>query len=205
MLAAAAGASMGAAGLVGYRWIHRGNRVVRDRASSAPLSWRWRLSRPARLHRRLRRTCQLVSGLVPRRGWRRRQSPASAASRVASELVAEAVQLDERVVAAARLPAPWRVPALRELEADVCRLEHSAARLSNLTFSWVASGRPPAGLDAHDQLDALQLAYEEVAQVASRPFAVTVDPADSGGGARLSGLRGGHQAFQAPGRPTLVD
>lgn len=153
------------------RRLHRANRLVLERSSSAPTSWLWSLRRSAVLHRRLRGICQLAlqasppSAAAPWRGRRRGGASVSPLGRVAQELVDQAVALDARLVAADRLPGRWRTQAVAALGAEVDRLEASAVRLRGLTSAWrdhvemSADLHPP---DLQDQLDAVEAALGEL-------------------------------------------
>ena len=97
------------------------NEVVPGRPSPAPASWAGAHSREAKLHRRLG---DAVKGA--------RQNPRFVELGLAPQMAAieaEAVAIDERLVAAAALPAAHRESAIDPLEEHVAALEGAIAEL----------------------------------------------------------------------------
>jgi hypothetical protein len=126
------------------RWrLRRLNRVDPARNSAAPLRWLVSPAEPARLHRRLRTVARV--GVV---------NP-EIDENTTAEIVAAAARLDHRVVLTASAPGRRRGPHLRELRADVGRLEHVTGRLSRPLTG-------PPGPGAIDTLALLADAREEI-------------------------------------------
>jgi hypothetical protein len=135
------------------------NQVVPGVDSKAPASWAGSHTPEARLHRRLRdavaaaRTAADVSGV-----------PLDAAT---TRIDAEATALDDRLVAAAALPAAHRDEALGRLEPLVASLEDTVAAL----VERVSITDGPAELtektldDTDIALEALARAREEVERI----------------------------------------
>ncbi len=127
------------------RWrLARRNRVHPKVPSAAPLRWLVAPSTPARLHRRLQTTVRVASA---RSG---RVLPAAVAD--------HAVELDRRVVLAARQPYRSRSAALRALGAEADELDRLALALCRPPDP-DAVGDPyerlAALVDAHAELDAV--------------------------------------------------
>lgn len=72
--------------------------------------------------------------------------------------------LDGRLVAADRLSGMWKRQALASVEAEIQRLEASAARLRGLALSWHDRVQSPAlrSPDLQEQLDAVEAALGEL-------------------------------------------
>lgn len=127
------------------RWrLRRRNRVHPKVASPAPLRWLVMPSTPARLHRRLQTTVRVAavhSG---------RDLPLAVAE--------HAVELDRRVVLAARRPYASRAAALRALRAEADELDRLALSIRR-PLDLDAVGDPYERLatlaEAHAELDAI--------------------------------------------------
>lgn len=153
--------------------VRRSNQLVAGRLSPAPAAWLWSPRRAAVLHRRLRSSCQVALGVVtataappaPRRRWPRRSAapPPSPFERIAGELIAQAVDIDSRLVEADRLDGVWRRQTLAELAKEVSSVEASARRMASLGSSWQAQlGAAPESPDLTARLDALEAALGEL-------------------------------------------
>lgn len=122
------------------RRLRRKVRLVPTRPTNAPWSWLIHPGRAAQLHRRLRRSCRVVTGAVgvPTRSRHpvRRHQPTSPLTRVGAEVVDRAVTLDGRLVAADRLSPSLRRTTLNELAAEVRHVEAAALRLWRLDSVW---------------------------------------------------------------------
>src|SRR5205807_980281 len=88
-------------------WLARQNRVDRRRPSWAPSRWVWWPTRAARLHRRLRNAVSMVESCLPR-SRRRRLAAAGSLAELVEGVSQQAVLVDDRLVVAARAPAPLR-------------------------------------------------------------------------------------------------
>jgi hypothetical protein len=131
--------------LVIVRWrLRRRNRVHPKVPSPAPLSWLVAPSAPARLHRRLQVTVRVASTHTGR------QVPLAVAE--------HAVELDRRVVLAARRPHGARGALLRDLRAEADELDRLAMAVRR-PLDAEAVGDPYERLatlaEAHAELDAL--------------------------------------------------
>ncbi len=127
------------------RWrLRRRNRVHPKVASAAPLRWLVTPSTPARLHRRLQTTVRVASVHTGR------ELPAAVAE--------HAVELDRRVVLAARQPYASRAAALRTLRAEADELDRLALAIRR-PLDRDAVGDPYERLatlaEAHAELDAI--------------------------------------------------
>ena len=131
----------------------RDNQVVPGRPTRAPASWAGAHSAEARLHRRLRDAVRALAALpdvdVTTRG----------------EVEGHVLDLDDRLVAVAALPADQRQAPLRVLAEQVEAVEHAVGRFATDGLDGSTDAR--AGLDAlserlghlaaaHAELDALE-------------------------------------------------
>ena len=128
--------------LVLGRWqLHRRNRIHPRVPRPAPLTWLVSPAAPARLHRRLRTTVRVAAIHAPKKP--------------VSDVALRAVELDRRVVLAARQPLGARGTALRALAAEADELDRLALAV-NRPFDTLAVGDPA------DRLSALAEARAEV-------------------------------------------
>lgn len=131
------------------------NQIVPGRSSPAPASWAGAHSREAKLHRRLGDAVQAA-----------RKNPRFVELGLAAQmntLEAEAMAIDERLVAAAALPAAHKEAAIDALEAHVVELEATVAEM--VTSITVADSKQQleAAVSAADiKLRALAVARAEV-------------------------------------------
>ncbi len=124
------------------RWrLRRRNRIHPKVASPAPLRWMVSPAGPARLHRRLQTTVRVASIHAPRKPL--------------SDVALQAIELDRRVVLAARQPFGSRSAVLRQLVAEADELDRLALAV-NRPFDAIAVGDPV------DRLTALAQARAEV-------------------------------------------
>ncbi len=146
-----------------WRALHRANRVVAGRRSPAPLGWLWSWRRAARMHRRLRRAVQNADAAI---------APLTATVTplhdVAADLSGRAAVVDDRLVAASRLPAYAGRPQLTALAVQVRDLEGTAQRLRQLSSQWQLSldravaATTVAPPDLAERLDAVEAALLEL-------------------------------------------
>ncbi len=127
------------------RWqLHRRNRIHPKVPSPAPLTWMVSPAAPARLHRRLRTTVRVASIHAPKKP--------------VSDVALQAVELDRRVVLAARQPFGARGAALRTLVAEADELDRLALAV-NRPFDSLAMDDPAdrrsALAEARAEVDAL--------------------------------------------------
>jgi hypothetical protein len=105
----------------GKRDFAKQNEVVPGRKSPAPASWAGAHSPEAKLHRRLGDAVRAANG-----------NPRLVELGLAAQtkqIEAEAMAIDERLVAAAGLPTSLRAPAVAEFEPQVTALEDAVATL----------------------------------------------------------------------------
>ncbi|BAN02718.1 hypothetical protein [Ilumatobacter coccineus] len=144
------------------------NEVVPGRKSPAPASWAGAHSREAKLHRRLG---DAVKGA--------RQNPRFVELGLAAQMnsiEAEALAIDERLVAAASLPAAHRDAAIDPLEAHVDELEATiATMITGITVADSKELLEQAVSAADIRLEALAKARAEIEQV-DRAASGVVDP-----------------------------
>jgi hypothetical protein len=144
------------------------NEIVPGRKSPAPASWAGAHSREAKLHRRLG---DAVKGA--------HQNPRFVELGLAAQMKsidAEALAIDERLVAAAALPASHRDAAIDRLEANVVELESTIADM--ITSVSVADSKEllQQAVSAADiRLEALAKARAEIEQV-DRAASGVIDP-----------------------------
>jgi hypothetical protein len=124
--------------------LHRRNRIHPKVASPAPLRWMVSPAAPARLHRRLQTTVRVASIHAPRKP--------------VSDVALQAVELDRKVVLAARQPFGSRSTTLRRLVAEADELDRLALAV-NRPFDSLAVGDPADRLttlaEARAEVDAL--------------------------------------------------
>ena len=146
------------------------NEVVPGRRSPAPASWAGAHSREAKLHRRLGAA---VKGA--------HANPRFVELGLASQMKAidaEALAIDERLVAAAALPAAHRDSAIDPLEQHVIDLEAAIAELVTSISVSDSKVQLEAAVSAADiKLQALAEARAEVEQI-DRRASGTITPAD---------------------------
>ncbi len=146
------------------------NQVVPGRKSPAPASWAGAHSREAKLHRRLG---DAVKGA--------RANPRFVELGLAPQMTAieaEALAIDERLVAAAALPAAHRDAAIDPLEQHVVELEATIAELVTSVSVADSKVQLEAAVSAADiKLQALAEARAEVEQIDQRASG-TVAPTD---------------------------
>jgi len=155
--------------LLSLGWLHRRNRVARTVPTFAPITWLVLPERPARLHRRLRRSVATARAGAALYGHGARSVPSAVLSLV-EELEARACALDGRITVAARAAGPARFNLLNAAETEVAEMEGLAQRVVGLATTWAtaaATGRGPAPgvADLAQRLDALDAALREVAEV----------------------------------------
>ncbi len=162
--------------------LRRANRLMPGRAAgSIPVTWLWSPGVAAALHRRLRFVCQLSAPLArPPAGGarfrRRRVGGLDGISRLAEEVLTEAVALDRELVATNYLPRGLpRAQALAELEARVRNLESSARRVQHLSLRRTQLARPggPAELTLDQRIAAMEGALDELG---TEPGSLTRSP-----------------------------
>lgn len=171
-------AAFGLAALMFSRQLNRSNRVAPDVGSTAPLTWLWSPTQPARLHRRLRAAVAPVHASVPKPAKRSRrsaeQSPPSSLDALNRTLVEQALELDRHIVIAARFPRPMRRHELVGLQAQVHEVERLSTRMINHQRHTTAPvgipeapvPTPPVVLaDLSNQLDLLEQAHAELHQI----------------------------------------
>lgn len=144
------------------------NEIVPGVKSPAPASWAGAHSREAKLHRRLG---DAVKGA--------RQNPRFVELGLAAQMKsieAEALAVDERLVAAAALPESHREDAIDALEATVVELESTIADMvTGITVSDSKELLQEAVSAADIRLEALAKARAEVEQV-DRAASGMIDP-----------------------------
>jgi len=137
------------------------NEVVPGVKSPAPASWAGAHSAEAKLHRRLGEAVRAA-----RNNPRLVELGLAAQTR---QLEAEALAIDERLVAAAGLPASHRAAAVAEFEPGVAALEDAvAALIKSTTVSQSKELLEQAVSEADIKLQALAQARAEVEQLDSQ-------------------------------------
>jgi hypothetical protein len=167
-------------GLVLLRWrMARSNRVSPAVRSAAPLHWLWSMTKPARLHRRLRTAVALIH-LAPSR---RADRVVLSVDELRCDLEHQAVQLDQHLVVASRHPRSHRRGLLNNLEGQVIEVEQLAMRLSAMSrpdgtpaSGWEATPAPPEAFERiSHQLDLLDDAQAELMAIERASGLVDLD------------------------------
>ena len=158
------------AALIVMRRLHRPLELVPGVRGPVPLAWRWSLTRPALLQRRL---VVALAGVRLAAG----ASPEGSARVPWAELVAEtqrlAVAVEARLVAASRQPRALRQKLVAQLEPEVAQVEEVAERLVASIGTW-AAGEPE--LSATRLLERLKAVDEALADVARAEAAGALGP-----------------------------
>ena len=161
----------------GKRDFAKQNEVVPGRKSPAPASWAGAHSPEAKLHRRLGDTVRAANG-NPR-------LVELGLAEQTKQIEVEALAIDERLVAAAGLPAGHRAAAVAEFEPQVEALEDAvAALIKSTTVSDSKQLLEQAVSEADVRLQALAQARAEVEAVdrsASGTTAPSMPDVESGG------------------------
>lgn len=137
--------------VVAVRHLRRRNRVSPAVPGTAPTWWLCTPSRPALLHRRLRRAVYAV-----------RQVRGGAAAELAADLEAHAVAVDRHLVLAARAPMSARPRLLRDVAGQVRDIEALTERVLAAAASPLQPGPERLALLA-ERLDSLEAAQAEIA------------------------------------------
>ena len=160
----------GAAVLLTWRQLERGNRVSPDVKSRAPLHWRWSLHRTARLHRHLQRTVAAARACVS--GSRDQLGLGD----LVRDLERHACAVDDQLAVVDHLPRVNRNRLVRELRAEVHQVDALAERVIRLGRAW--DGAEPSArtlAPVAERIDALEAALRDVARLdgaAPRPSVV---------------------------------
>ncbi len=148
------------------------NEVVPGTKSAAPASWAGAHSPEAKLHRRL--------GDAVRGAQNNPRLVELGLAAQTKQLEAEALAIDERLVAAAGLPASHRTAAVAELEPQVAALEDAVAALvTSTTVSQSKELLEQAVSEADIKLQALAQARAEVEQLDGEARGVVPPPGPS--------------------------
>jgi hypothetical protein len=168
-------------GLALIRWrLARSNRVSPAVRSAAPLHWLWSVTKPARLHRRLRAAVALIH-LAPSK--RPERGVTLSVDALRRDLEYQAVQLDQHLVVASHHPRSHRRGLLANLEGQVDEVERLAMRLSSMTrpdgtpaSGWQATPTPPEAFERiSGQLDLLDAAQAELLEIERASGLVDLD------------------------------
>lgn len=144
------------------------NQIVPGVTSKAPASWAGAHSREAKLHRRL--------GDAVKGAHQNPRFVELGLSEQMKSIEAEALAIDERLVAAAALPVSHRTAAIDALEANVVELESTIADMvTGVTVADTKELLQEAVSAADIRLQALAQARAEIEQV-DRKAAGLIDP-----------------------------
>lgn len=143
------------------------NEIAAGTKSRAPAAWAGAHSPEALLHRRLRTAVDGARAQVSGAG--------SGLDDVVAAITRGAQEIDDRLIAAAALPASGRGAAIAALEPSVAALENAVVGLGSSASNATSTGSSvtAAVADAHQRLDALDEARAEVnaADVTERAIA----------------------------------
>jgi len=147
------------------------NEVVPGRKSPAPSSWAGAHTREAKLHRRL--------GDAVRGAHANPRFVELGLADPMRAIDAEAMAIDERLVAAAALPAAHRDAAIDPLETNVVALEHTIAEMvTSVTVAASKDQLEQAVTDADLKLQALAAARAEVEAIDRQAAGANEIPAE---------------------------
>jgi len=132
------------------------NEIIAGTPSRAPAAWAGAHSPEALLHRRLRGAVDASRAQLAAAG--------SGFEDVVAAIARGAQDIDDRLIAAAALPAPHRTAAIAEIEPSVVALENAVAGLAANASSADKTIVAGALAEAQQRLDALAAARAEVDQ-----------------------------------------
>ncbi|HMC52268.1 MAG TPA: hypothetical protein VKI64_05860 [Acidimicrobiales bacterium] len=144
------------------RRLHRPLELVPGTRGPVPLGWRWSLSQPAVLHKRLLLAMAGVR-LAAGGGLRERSDPAPWADLVA-ETERLAVGVEARLVVAAGQPRALRRRLMAQLEPEVAQVEQVAGRLVGTIDAWAEGSPDMSAAQLLERLDAVNAALADVAR-----------------------------------------
>jgi hypothetical protein len=146
------------------RKLARSNRISPSIPTLAPTTWLVVPERPARLHRRLRRSVGMANAAAAPHASKKGRATSTIPDLV-DDLQRRACLVDNELVVAARAKGPLRWSMLNELERQIDEVEALATRIAGLSSAWAASPIP-AGLEAiNDRLTAMETAMHEVTAI----------------------------------------
>ena len=150
------------AALMAMRRLHRPLELVPGVRGPVPLAWRWSLSRPALLQRRL--VVSLAGVRLAARGGSLQREVRTPWADLVTETERLAVAVEARLVAAASQPRVLRQKVVAQLEPEVTQVEEVAQRLVTSIGTW-ASGEPEmSAARLLERLKAVDAALADVAQ-----------------------------------------
>jgi hypothetical protein len=132
------------------------NEIVAGTPSRAPAAWAGAHTPEALLHRRLRDAVDAARAQLAAAG--------TGFEDVVAAIGRGAQEVDDRLIAAAALPAPHRATAIAEVEPSVVALENAVAGLMSSATTNDQTAVTAAVAEAHDRLEALAEARAEVDQ-----------------------------------------
>ncbi len=164
------------AAALGARALQRRNRVSPDAATAAPLTWLGAPGAGARMHRRLR------TAVIVARTAAAGAPTAPNLAELAAQMEQEAVALDTHLVVASRVKGKQGRAQMSALAQQVRQVERVASQVSLLAAQaqapLIGRGQPTALDDLARQLDLLEQARGEVAEVESAVGVQRVSPYD---------------------------
>jgi len=191
-----AAVAMALVAVLGARALRKRNRVSPSAASPAPAAWLGAPSASARLHRRLRSAVAVA---------RSASAAAPVAPRLAeltADLEREAVAIDDHLVMVSRLASRERRKVLAQLATKVRQVEQLASQVSLMAVQaqapMISAGQPSALDDLSHQLELLEQARHEVAQVESTTGVQRASPYATGRPVQ-GGRRAAPPSTPAPG------
>ena len=155
LLVAAVAAAVAYGAMRNKRAFAKQNEIVAGTPSRAPAAWAGAHSPEALLHRRLRGAVDAA---------RAQLAAGSGFEDVVAAIGRGAQEVDDRLIAAAALPASHRTAAIAAIEPSVVALESAVAGLMSSAATADQSGVTAAISEAHERLDALAAARAEVDQ-----------------------------------------
>lgn len=161
--AVAAAAAYGA--MRNKRAFARQNEIIAGTPSRAPAAWAGAHSPEALLHRRLRAAVDASRAQLAAAG--------SGFEEVVAAISRGAQEVDDRLIAAAALPAPQRTTAIADIEPSVLALENAVAGLLANRATTDQGAVAAAVAEAHGRLDALAAARAEVDDLDVQPRPAT--------------------------------
>jgi hypothetical protein len=148
----AGGVAVGA--VLNKRSFARQNEIVPGSKTRAPAAWAGAHTPEALLHRRLKSAVDSARTQLGR--------SAGAFDDVVAAIARGAQEIDERLIAAATLAAPYRAKAVGDLEPSVAALEAAVAGIGGSAGSLDSDAISSALADANQRLDSINSARAEV-------------------------------------------
>lgn len=152
--------------------LRRRLRIDPDQRTRAPILWLVNVTADARLHRRLRRLAARARAAARGGSRHRRRHGVSPSQRLAADIAAEVVDLDERLVAARSEDFDSQRVIIKEIRADADRVEAAIDRVTTLIGR--EADDPSTTIDA-DPIGAIETRLEQLEAARDADSARVID------------------------------